>query len=173
MNFRDRIAALFGAAPAKKPSAGTSSNGQLSMSDSLHKQQAAVQKMRRGVADVSVSRQRLDVQILDLEEEMRLLRAEATKALSDGDTQAADAADHRFLNLEGGLAQLMGRRNALAEQEAMLVEALTEIQSRVADFRGTAETLRDAQTAAKASQNVADALSVVQENQRRPRDEQP
>lgn len=172
MNFRDRIAAFFGAAPTKKYDAGTSDKGQLSMSDSLRKQQAAVRKMRRGVADVSVSRQRLDLQILDLEKEMGSLRAQETRAASEGDTQAADNASHRFLNVEGELAQLIGRRNALAEQEAMLVAALTGIQSSVAEFHATAETLKDAQTAAKASQNVADALSVVEENQRAPRDGQ-
>ncbi|AIY02609.1 hypothetical protein ART_3010 [Arthrobacter sp. PAMC 25486] len=159
MNVLSRIAAFFrGRNAAKKYDADASSAGQLTMADAQLKQQAAVQKMRRGVADVSVSRQRLDLQAADLQQALDSLEEQAAKSRTAGDEGAAQTAMRRHLIMGGQLADLMSQRDALAEQETMLIAALTQLQARVAGFNVTSETLRAAHKAADANQSIAKAL---------------
>lgn len=166
MSLFDRIAAYFGAGRgARKHDAGTSPGGRLTLADAQFKQQAAVQKMRRGVADVSVSRQRLDLQAGDLQTALDSLAGQAEKSRAAGDEGAAQTAMNRHLIMEGQLADLVSQRDALAEQEAMLIAALTQLQARVAGFNVTAETLRATHTAADANHAIAKALREFDDNQ--------
>lgn len=141
-----------------KPDGGPSSRDQLTLGEAQLKQQAAVQKMRRGVADVSVSRQRLDVQITDLQKAMARLADQAEKSRTDGDFRAADSAMNRHLIMGGQLQDLVSQRDALAEQETMLMSTLTQLQARVSGFNVTAETLKASHRAAEANQSIAQAL---------------
>src|SRR6185312_5207136 len=166
MSLFARIAAFFGAGGrAGKLDGGASRDGQLTLADAQLKQQAAVQKMRRGVADVSVSRQRLDLQAADLQKALDALAAQARKSQADGDEGSAQTAMGRHLIMEGQLADLISQRDALAEQEAMLIAALTQLQARVAGFNVTAETLRAAHKAADANHTITEALKDFGDNQ--------
>lgn len=149
---------LFSKRGSSKHDAGTSSTGQLTLGDAQLKQLAAVQSMRRGVADVSVSRQRLDVQAADLQKAMDSLLAQSTASLAAGDPGAAQTAQGRHLIMSEQLGDLISQRDALAEQETMLIGALTQLQARVSGFNVTAETLKAAQSAATADQLIAQAL---------------
>ncbi len=166
MGIFSRLAALLGVRPsAGKRDAGTSSGEQLTLADAQLKQQAAVQKMRRGVADVSVSRQRLDLQAADLQKALDALAAQAEKSQAAGDEGSAQTAMGRHLIMTGQLSDLVSQRDALAEQEAMLIAALTQLQARVAGFNVTAETLRATHKAADANQSIAQALEDFGDNQ--------
>lgn len=156
MGFLSRLARLF--RPRQKHDAGTSSRDQLSLGDARQKQQAAVQKMRRGVADVSVSRQRLDLQAADLQQAMDALEAQARASREHGDESGAQSAMNRHLIMGGQLADLVSQRDALAEQETMLIDALTQLQARAAGFNVTVETLTATHKAAHANQAITAAL---------------
>ncbi|MHA7304449.1 PspA/IM30 family protein [Arthrobacter sp. TMN-49] len=159
MSFFARIAAFLSPTRAKEMSdAGTSANNQLTLAEAQIKQQAAVQKMRRGVADVSVSRQRLDLQASHLQGAMDQLSGHAGEAQAAGDDAAAQTALGRHLIMGEQLADLISQRDALAEQETMLMAALTQLQARVAGFNVTAETLKAAHTAADARRSIASSL---------------
>lgn len=159
MSIFTRIAALVRPESSRrKYDGGTSSGGQLTLNDARGKQQAAVQKMRRGVADVSVSRQRLDMQAEDLQNAMAMLVQQADKSRGEGDETAAQSAMNRHLIMGGQLSDLVSQRDALAEQETMLISALTQLQARVAGFNVTVETLTATQKAASANQAIAQAL---------------
>ncbi|ALO65418.1 hypothetical protein NHF46_23170 [Arthrobacter alpinus] len=159
MSIFTRVAAFFRPKdPRRKHDGGTSSGGQLTLSDARGKQQAAVQKMRRGVADVSVSRQRLDLQAEDLQKAMDKLAGQAQKSRSEGDETSAQSAMNRHLIMGGQLADLVSQRDALAEQETMLISALTQLQARVSGFNVSVETLTATQKAAAANQAIAQAL---------------
>ena len=165
MSILSRIAAfLRGRTTATKHDAGAASAGQLTMADAQLKQQAAVQKMRRGVADVSVSRQRLDLQAADLRTAMESLAGQAEASRRAGDEGAAQTAMGRHLIMGGQLADLLSQRDALAEQETMLIAALTQLQARVAGFNATAETLKATHKAADANQSIAKALKEFDDN---------
>ena len=165
MNILIRIAAFLRVRnTATKHDAGTASAGQLTMADAQLKQQAAVQKMRRGVADVSVSRQRLDLQAADLRMAMASLAGQAEAFRHAGDEGAAQTAMGRHLIMGGQLADLLSQRDALAEQETMLIAALTQLQARVAGFNATAETLKATHKAADANQSIAKALKEFDDN---------
>jgi len=154
MSILDRLGALF---RGKSPDTATPT-GELTMADAQSKQQAAVQKMRRGVADVSVSRQRLDLQAADLQKALDVLVAQAVSATAAGDGGLAQTAEARQLVMREQLADLTSQRDALAEQESMLIAALTQLQARVSGFNVTAETLKAAQTAAQAHHSIAKSL---------------
>ena len=151
-----------------KYDAVSSSGGQLTLGDAQLKQQAAVQKMRRGVADVSVSRQRLDLQVDDLRRAMDALAAQTETAQSAGDGAGAQTTLGRHHIMGEQMADLCSQRNALAEQETMLIAALTQLQARVSGFNVTAETLKAAHTAATADQVIAKALADFEEIRRMP-----
>lgn len=169
MGFFSRIAALFGGGhPAGKHDAGTSSGDQLTLAQAQLKQQSAVQKMRRGVADVSVSRQRLDLQRGDLQKAIDSLNTQAEKAALAGYEGAAQTAHGRLHIMAEQMADLVSQRDALAEQETMLIAALTQLQARVSGFNVTAETLGAAHKAAEASQSIAKALEEFDDNRQKP-----
>lgn len=160
-----RLAAFF--RPKTSPGtydADASSRSQLTVAEAQLKQQSAVQKMRRGVADVSVSRQRLDLQAADLQQAMDALARQAEKSQQAGEPGAAQTALGRHLIMGGQLADLVSQRDALAEQEAMLIAALTQLQARVSGFNVTAETLKAAQAAAGADHAIAKALEEFNDN---------
>ncbi|WP_449374385.1 PspA/IM30 family protein [Arthrobacter psychrolactophilus] len=142
--------------------AGSSSRDQLTLTEAQRKQRAAVQKMRRGVADVSVSRQRLDLQASDLQKAMNDLAAQAQASDASGDWAAAQTAMNRHLIMGEQLADLISQRDALAEQETMLIGALTQLQARVSGFNVTVETLKAAHTAAGADHAIAQALNELE-----------
>ncbi|MHA7176788.1 PspA/IM30 family protein [Arthrobacter sp. Sr24] len=164
MSILAKIAELFRPKSSrKKHDGGAPSSGQLTLSDARSKQQAAVQKMRRGVADVSVSRQRLDLQADDLQKAMERLTQQAQKSRSEGDETSAQSAMNRHLIMGGQLSDLVSQRDALAEQETMLISALTQLQARAAGFNVTVETLTATQKAAVANQDIAQALEEFNE----------
>ena len=166
MGFLARIATLF--ARRKKHDAGAPFHDQLSVADAQLKQQAAVRKMRRGVADVSVSRQRLDLQTADLQQALDALAGQAEKSRSVGDDAAAQTAWGRHHIMGEQMADLLSQRTALADQEAMLIAALTQLQARASGFNVTAETLRATHAAATAHRAIGEALADVEDLHRQP-----
>ncbi len=167
MGFLARLRSFFTGGSHKKFDAGTSSREQLTLVDARQKQQAAVQKMRRGVADVSVSRQRLDVQVADLQQAMNALAAQTGASREHGDETGAQSAMNRHLIMGGQLSDLVSQRDALAQQETMLIDALTQLQARAAGFNVTVETLTVTQQAAHANQAITAALEEFGDHRRR------
>jgi len=161
MGVFDRLTGAF-RRPAKHD-AGASAGGQLTMGDAQLKQLAALARMRRGVADVSVSRQRLDLQAADLQKSLDSLESQASAATAAGDSGASQTAQGRQVVMAEQLADILSQRDALAEQEAMLAAELAQLQARVAGFNVTAETLKAAQSAAEARQNIARSLKDLQD----------
>lgn len=171
MSLFARVAAAFKPRKSKQHNtndAAASSRDQLTLAEAQLKQQAAVQKMRRGVADVSVSRQRLDLQAEDLQHAMDGLAAQAEKSQAAGDGAAAQTARGRHHIMGEQMADLVSQRDALAEQENMLVAALSQLQARVSGFNVTAETLKAAHTAAGADQAISKALEDFDDTHRGP-----
>lgn len=171
MSLFARVAAVFKPHKSKQHTtydAAASSRDQLTLGEAQLKQQAAVQKMRRGVADVSVSRQRLDLQAEDLQHAMDGLAAQAEQLQAAGDGAAAQTARGRHQIMGEQMVDLVSQRDALAEQENMLVAALSQLQARVSGFNVTAETLKAAHIAAGADHAISKALEDFDDTHRRP-----
>lgn len=165
MSVFARLAAVFRPKPAAgRDDADASGGGQLTLGEAQLKQLAAVQQMRRGVADVSVSRQRLDLQAADLKKTMDSLAAQAAAAGSAGDSGAAQTALGRHVIMAEQHHDLVSQRDALAEQETMLAGALAQLQARVSGFNVTAETLKAAQAAAEARLTISKSLDELKDS---------
>ncbi|GAA4655573.1 PspA/IM30 family protein [Arthrobacter cryoconiti] len=154
MGVRRGLARLFGV--KAKRDTGASLAGGLTPTESGFKQFTAVQQMRRGVADVSVSRQRLDLQVADLQ---LVLKKHSEQAADGGHDGAAQSALIRHHVVTEQLADLIAQRDALAEQEAMLMGALAQLQARVSGFEVSVQTLNAARAAAVAHQSIAASLA--------------
>lgn len=157
--FQTQIVRIFGSGSPQPPhNAVTKTQQGLSLDDARSKQQAALRTMRRGVADVSVSRQRLDVHIADLERAMEKLLGVADSCREASDELGAANADARHLIMTGQCKDLRSQRDALAEQETMLKNMLSQLQARVAGFEVTAVSLGTAVATAQAHAEIAVAL---------------
>lgn len=165
MSVLARLAAVFRPKRAAgRDDAGAPGGGQLTVGEAQLKQLAAVQQMRRGVADVSVSRQRLDLQAAELQKTLDLLQAQAAASASAGDSGAAETALGRHLIMAEQYGDLVSQRDALIEQEAMLAGALAQLQARVSGFNVTAETLKAAQAAAEARLTISKSLDELKDS---------
>ncbi|WP_125613949.1 PspA/IM30 family protein [Specibacter cremeus] len=128
----------------------------LGVAESLDKQLAALAKMRRGVADVATSRQRLDLQATELERLIAELKDQAATAAEDDGL--ARAARSRAAVMTDQLADITAQRDALVDQETMLKAELAQLQTRVDGFGVTAQTLAARRQAADAHRRIGESL---------------
>jgi phage shock protein A len=132
-----------------------------SLDDTYRGQLAHLQKVRRGVADVTTSRKRVEVRLRQLEQQAETLDAQARAAVAAGDDAAARAALGRKVTLEDALADLRERHAALQQEEATITEAATRLEQGIEDFRLRKDTLTARQSAAQARSELTSAGSGI------------
>lgn len=116
-----------------------------------------LQQVRRGVADVTTSRKRVEVRLRQMESQAQALDQQAAAAVDRGDDQSARTALGRKVALESAMADLRARHGALAEEEAALSNAATGLEGRIEEFRMRKDTLNARHTAATARSEVNSA----------------
>lgn len=132
-----------------------------SLDDTYRGQLAHLQKVRRGVADVTTSRKRVEVRLRQLEQQAEALDAQAREAVTAGDDDAARAALGRKVTLEDALSDLRERHAALRQEEATITEAATKLEQGIEDFRLRRDTLTARQSAAQARSELTSAGSGI------------
>lgn len=109
-----------------------------------------LQTVRRGVADVSTSRKRVEVRLGQMRQQAADLDEEAAAAVSRGDDDAARAALGRKVTLEEALADLEQRHETLRQEEATITRTAEQLERSIEDFRMRKDTLSARQSAASA-----------------------
>ncbi|MBW4094775.1 MAG: PspA/IM30 family protein [Acidobacteria bacterium] len=132
---------------------------QQTMDYSYQKQLAALHDVRRGIADVATSRQRLEIQANELFGAMEKLHSQAATALSLNREDLARAALTRRAALGEQLAEIKTARDGLYDQETRLTVGLGQLQTRVESFRTRAETIKASYSAAEAQSRIGESLS--------------
>lgn len=128
-----------------------------SLDDTYRGQLAHLQKVRRGVADVTTSRKRVEVRLRQLEQQSATLEAQARDAVERGDDAAARTALARTVSLEESLTDLRERHAALQQEEATITDAATRLEESIEDFRLRKDTLTARASAAEARSQLTSA----------------
>jgi phage shock protein A len=130
---------------------------------SYEQQLEMVQKVRRGVADVTTSRRRVELQLTQLRLSAGKLQDQAQQALGAGREDLAREALIRRAAVNSQINDLQGQLASLQAEEEKLTLAVERLQAKVAAFRTRKETLKAAYTAAEAETNVGEAVSGISE----------
>ena len=128
---------------------------------SYERQLELLQKVRKGVADVSTSRKRLELQMTQLGQQSQKLEEQARAALSAGREDLAREALTRRSGLSTQIADLQTQHAQLAEQEEKLILSSQQLQARVDAFRTQKETIKATYSAAEAQSKIGEAFSGI------------
>jgi phage shock protein A len=130
---------------------------------SYQRQQELLQKVRRGVADVATSRKRVELQVVQLEQQATKLQDQAEKAISMNREDLAREALTRKSGLANQISDLKAQHAQLQGEEEKLVLAQSRLQAKVEAFRTRKETIKATYTAAEAQTRINDAVSGIGE----------
>jgi phage shock protein A len=130
---------------------------------SYTQQQALLQKVRRGLADVATSRKRLELQMQQLDQSSSKLQGQAQQALAAGREDLAREALTRRAALQQQITDLQTQHANLQSQEENLTTSSQRLQAKIEAFRTKKETLKATYTAAEAQTRINEAFSGISE----------
>jgi DNA-binding XRE family transcriptional regulator len=128
---------------------------------SYQRQLEALQKVRRGVADVATSRKRVELQVSQLEQSVAKLAGQREVALADGREDLASEARTREAGVQERLSEMRRQLLTLTGEEERLTAASQHLAAKVDTFRVQKETIKASYTAAEASRTVRAALADI------------
>jgi phage shock protein A len=130
---------------------------------SYEKQLAALQQVRRNVADVLTSEKRLELQAAQLEQSQAKLQAQAQTALQQGREDLATVALTRAETIRSQLGGMKDQIEQLKAQEQKLEVMAQKLQAKVEAFRTQKETMKAQYSAAQASTQMGEAVTGLSE----------
>jgi phage shock protein A len=130
---------------------------------SYQRQLDLLSKVRRGVADVATSRKRVELQVVQLEQQGTKLQDQAEKAIQMNREDLAREALTRKSGLNGQIADLKTQYAQLQGEEEKLTLAQQRLQAKVEAFRTRKETIKATYTAAEAQTRINEAMSGIGE----------
>jgi DNA-binding XRE family transcriptional regulator len=131
---------------------------------SYQRQLEAMQKIRRGVADVATSRKRVELQVGQLEQTAARLARQRQDALDAGHEDLASEAQTRAASVREQLSDLRRQHSSLQGEEQELAAASQRLQAKVDAFRIRKEMIKATYTAGQASRVIRDALTDIGED---------
>jgi hypothetical protein len=117
--------------------------------------------VRRGVADIATSRKRVELQVEQLEQQVRRFDERRREALESDREDLAKEAASRQGAAEVQLGDLRSDLVRLQVEEEKLTRASQRLQARIDAFRGRKETIQGSYAAAEAHLRVSEALAGV------------
>ena len=125
------------------------------------KQLEALQRVRRGVADVVTAQKQLEIQARQMESNRARLNELARQALAQNREEVAASALTQSELVEGQLAGLRAQAEALNHQRENLEIAGQRLQARVASMRTQKETLKAQYSAAQATVHAGETAAGI------------
>jgi phage shock protein A len=123
----------------------------------------ALQKVKRGVADVTTSKKRLELQKAKLEQNIKKLSEQAREALKIGREDLARLALERKKQLELELESLNQQIEGLQKEQDKLSATEKRLSTKVEAFRTKKETIKAQYSAAEAQVRVTETISGISE----------
>ncbi|MBN1456153.1 MAG: PspA/IM30 family protein [Methanomicrobia archaeon] len=130
---------------------------------SYEMQLEALQKVKRGVADVTTSKKRLELQKAKLEQNITKLSAQAREALKVDREDLARLALERKKQLELELASLNQQIADLQKEQDKLSATEKRLSTKIEAFRTKKETIKAQYSAAEAQVRVTETISGISE----------
>ncbi len=130
---------------------------------SYEKQVELLQNVKRGVAEVTTAKKRLELQKVKLEENIKKLDEQAREAVNAGREDLAKIALERKSNQQAEISSLTTQIADVAQQQEKLVATEKRLSAKIESFRTTKETIKAQYSAAEAQVKVTESVSGISE----------
>jgi phage shock protein A len=130
---------------------------------SYEKQLELLQNVKRGVAEVTTSKKRLELQKVKLGENVKKLDDQSREAVKAGREDLARVALERKNTSQGEIASLTQQIEDLSKEQEKLMVTEKRLSAKIESFRSTKETIKAQYSAAEAQVKVTEAVSGIGE----------
>lgn len=130
---------------------------------SYEKQLELLQNVKRGVAEVTTSKKRLELQKVKLEQNVQKLDEQSREAVKAGREDLARIALERKSTSQAEIASLTQQIADVANQQEKLIATEKRLSTKIEAFRTTKETIKAQYSAAEAQVKVTEAVSGIGE----------
>ena len=120
-----------------------------------------LQNVKRGVADVTTAKKRIELQQQKLEQNVVTLESQAREAVAAGRDDLATQALQRKAVAQQQLQDMDGQVTQLQGQQDHLVDAQQQLQTKIESFRSQKEILKAQYSAAEAQVKVGEAATGI------------
>ncbi|MBX5469290.1 MAG: PspA/IM30 family protein [Thermoleophilaceae bacterium] len=127
------------------------------------KQLELLQNVKKGIADVTTSKKRLQMQSEKLEQQVVKLDTQARQALAQGREDLARAALERKAVAQGELQSLDQQVAELEKQQKQLTDNEAKLRAKIEAFRTKKEVIKAQYSAAEAQVRISEAATGVGE----------
>jgi phage shock protein A len=130
---------------------------------SYEEQLRQLQNVKRGVADVTTAKKRLELQYTSMQQQVEKLDGQARAALKAGNEDLAREALSRKSAVLAQLDGIMQQGQQLEAQQTKLVEGQKTLQAKVEAFRTQKEVIKAQYSAAEAQVRIGEAATGIGE----------
>ncbi|MFZ3383944.1 MAG: PspA/IM30 family protein [Candidatus Methanoperedens sp.] len=130
---------------------------------SYEKQVELLQNVKRGVAEVTTSKKRLELQKMKLEENIKKLDDQARESVKAGREDLARIALERKSTSQAEITSLTSQIADIKNQQDKLVATEKRLSAKIESFRSTKETIKAQYSAAEAQVKITESVSGISE----------
>jgi phage shock protein A len=130
---------------------------------SYEEQLRQLQNVKRGIADVTTAKKRLEMQYTSMQQQVDKLDGQAREALKVNREDLAREAVTRKTAVQGQLDGIMQQGQQLEAQQQKLIEGERTLQAKVEAFRTQKEVIKAQYSAAEAQVRIGEAATGIGE----------
>ncbi len=131
---------------------------------SYEEQLRQLQNVKRGIADVTTAKKRLELQYTSMQQQVDKLDDQARQALKAGHEDLAREALTRKAAVQAQLSSIMEQGQQLEAQQAKLVEGQKTLSAKIESFRTQKEVIKAQYSAAEAQVRIGEAATGIGEH---------
>jgi phage shock protein A len=131
---------------------------------SYEQQLQQLQNVKRGIADVTTAKKRLELQYTSMQQQVDKLDGQARQALQSNREDLAREALTRKTAVQSQLQDIMTQGQQLEAQQQKLVEGERTLQAKVEQFRTQKEVMKAQYSAAEAQVRIGEAATGIGEH---------
>jgi phage shock protein A len=131
---------------------------------SYEQQLQQLQNVKRGIADVTTAKKRLELEGSSMQQQLTKLDDQARQALAAGREDLAREALSRKAAIQGQIDGINTQAAQLADQQAKLVAGAQTLQTKIESFRSQKEVIKAQYSAAEAQVKIGEAATGIGEH---------
>jgi len=131
---------------------------------SYEEQLRQLQNVKRGIADVTTAKKRLEMQYTTMQQQVEKLDGQAKQALQAGHEDLAREALTRKAAVQAQLDSIMQQGQQLEAQQQKLVEGEKTLAAKIEAFRSQKEVIKAQYSAAEAQVRIGEAATGIGEH---------
>src|SRR5947199_9961041 len=128
---------------------------------SYEEQLRQLQNVKRGIADVTAAKKRLELQYTGMQQQVEKLDGQARQALTAGREDLAREALTRKAAVQGQLDGIMQQGQQLEAQQQKLVDGEKQLSTKIEQFRSQKEIIKAQYSAAEAQVRIGEAATGI------------